>query len=248
VRALGWVALGAVVAQGVLGGLRVTLLKDEIGVFHACLAHAFLGILVLLALATSGRSQAGFVAPRSTPRLRHAAIATTALIYFQLIVGATMRHQHRDLSIFDFPLAYGHLVPDTSPDAVRAINIWRDARGLSDVTAFQIWLQMVHRFGAVLVLVAIVTTCALAHRRRDELPRPVVRLVLIWAAAALSQLLLGAATVWSNKAADVATAHVALGATLLALGVAITWLTAGRESIVDCPNALVASRPQLVTR
>src|SRR5215210_3375832 len=42
-RKLGWAALGAVVLQGVLGGLRVTLLKDEIGIFHALLAQAFLG-------------------------------------------------------------------------------------------------------------------------------------------------------------------------------------------------------------
>src|SRR5467141_5122548 len=34
-RNLGFAALGAVILQGVLGGLRVTLLKDEIGVFHA---------------------------------------------------------------------------------------------------------------------------------------------------------------------------------------------------------------------
>src|SRR3954471_8850117 len=44
-RILGLVSLGAVVLQGVLGGLRVTLLKDEIGIFHACLAQAFLGSL-----------------------------------------------------------------------------------------------------------------------------------------------------------------------------------------------------------
>ena len=46
-------AVGAVVLQGVLGGLRVTMLKDEIGIFHACLAQAFFGLLVFIALATS---------------------------------------------------------------------------------------------------------------------------------------------------------------------------------------------------
>ena len=33
------------ILQGVLGGLRVTLLKDEIGIFHACLAQVFFGIV-----------------------------------------------------------------------------------------------------------------------------------------------------------------------------------------------------------
>src|SRR5213080_1483048 len=46
-RNLGLAALALVILQGVLGGLRVTLLKDEIGVFHACLAQMFFGLLVV---------------------------------------------------------------------------------------------------------------------------------------------------------------------------------------------------------
>ncbi|MEY2526827.1 MAG: heme a synthase, partial [Verrucomicrobiota bacterium] len=53
VRNLGYLALVAVILQGVLGGLRVTMLKDEIGIFHACLAQAFLGLLVVIALVTT---------------------------------------------------------------------------------------------------------------------------------------------------------------------------------------------------
>ena len=53
IKILGWASLGAVVLQGILGGLRVTLLKDQIGIFHACLAQAFLALLVIIALATS---------------------------------------------------------------------------------------------------------------------------------------------------------------------------------------------------
>src|SRR4026209_1430928 len=45
-RNLGFVGLALVILQGVLGGLRVALLKDEIGIFHACLAQLFLGLLV----------------------------------------------------------------------------------------------------------------------------------------------------------------------------------------------------------
>jgi len=52
-RILGVVALMAVILQGVLGGLRVTMLKDEIGIFHACLAQAFLGLLVFIGVARS---------------------------------------------------------------------------------------------------------------------------------------------------------------------------------------------------
>src|SRR5438034_8871172 len=49
-RRLGFAALGAVILQGVLGGLRVTMLKDEIGIFHALLSKAVLGLVVLIAI------------------------------------------------------------------------------------------------------------------------------------------------------------------------------------------------------
>ena len=107
VRVLGWAALGAVILQGVLGGLRVTMLKDQIGIFHALLAQAFLGLLVFLALVTSK-----FWFARPLPRVRSTVwlpIVTTLFIYAQLALGATMRHQHRDLAILDFPAAYGQI-------------------------------------------------------------------------------------------------------------------------------------------
>ena len=50
-------------------------------------------------------------------RLR-TAIAITSAIYVQLALGATMRHQHRDLAILDFPTANGAWIPNTAP-AVR---------------------------------------------------------------------------------------------------------------------------------
>src|SRR5438874_8744659 len=53
VRNLGVIALAGVILQGILGGLRVTMMKDEIGVFHACIAQAFLGLLVVIALVTT---------------------------------------------------------------------------------------------------------------------------------------------------------------------------------------------------
>src|SRR5712671_3097399 len=40
-RRLGVIAFFAVVVQGVLGGLRVVWLKDELGIFHAALAQLF---------------------------------------------------------------------------------------------------------------------------------------------------------------------------------------------------------------
>jgi cytochrome c oxidase assembly protein subunit 15 len=223
-RNLGFAALGAVILQGVLGGLRVTLLKDEIGVFHACLAQAFLGMLVVITLATSRlwrRISSGEPPPRAVRSLARVAICTTFVIYLQLGLGATMRHQHRDLSILDFPLAYGQIIPNLSPATLARINTWRDARALSDVTPFQIWLQMTHRFLALVIAAGVIASLFLA-RRAGENAGTLSRFSDLWFLLLACQITLGAWVIWSNKAADIATAHVAVGATMFALGVSFS--------------------------
>src|SRR6266498_460969 len=162
VRSLGVIALGGVILQGILGGLRVTMMKDEIGIFHACIAQAFLGLLVFIALVTTNfwRSISNLIIDfKKFAPIKTLAIATTIAIYVQLALGATMRHEHRDLAVLDFPTANGACIPDTSVAALAKINAWRDGRGLSDVTAFQIWLHMVHRFLAFIIAIAVVAFC-----------------------------------------------------------------------------------------
>jgi cytochrome c oxidase assembly protein subunit 15 len=216
-RMLGWIALAAVVVQGVLGGLRVTMLKDEIGIFHACLAQAFFALLVFIGLATSptwARSRG-----RAPAAVLWLPLLTTVLIYSQLALGATMRHQHRDLAILDFPLAYGKVIPDTRGETLAAVNQWREARALSTVTVGHIWLQMAHRFVALVIVGGVVAYAVVATRSKR--PHHLRHLSLLWVVCVLVQVTLGAWTIWSNKAADVATAHVAVGATMLAIGVSI---------------------------
>ena len=223
VRNLGLVALGAVILQGVLGGLRVTMLKDEIGIFHACLAQAFLALLVIIALVTSDfwpRLPNEDVDLKKFAPIKTMALAITAAIYLQLALGATMRHQHLDLAILDFPTANGAWLPDTRPGTIVRINLWRDAHALSDVTAFQIWLQMAHRFLAAIIGVAVIAFCLRVCRDAHQIAS-LKRLSILWVVFLFLQLMLGAWTIWSNKAADVATAHVAIGATMLCFGVSI---------------------------
>ena len=223
VRSLGVIALGGVILQGILGGLRVTMMKDEIGIFHACIAQAFLGLLVVIALVTTNfwQTLANLrIDPLKLTQIKTLAIGITLAIYLQLALGATMRHQHLDLAILDFPTANGAWIPDTSAAALAKINAWRDARGLSDVTAFQIWLQMVHRFLALVIAIAVI---AFSLRIWRDAPRFVAlkRLSIWWVALVTCQIALGAWTIWSNKAADIATAHVAVGAIMLSFGVSI---------------------------
>jgi heme a synthase len=243
-RILGVIALAGVILQGILGGLRVTMMKDEIGIFHACVAQAFVGLLVFIALVTTKFWQTlpigSIDTTKSSPAPRQAnltalssqvpqrltsigtfAVGITVAIYVQLALGATMRHQHRDLAILDFPTANGAWIPDTSAAALAKVNAWRDARGLSDVTAFQIWLQMAHRFLALIIAVAVIAFCLRVWRNAPRVAA-LKRLSIFWIVLVGCQIGLGAWTIWSNKAADVATAHVALGAVMLSFGVSIS--------------------------
>src|SRR5882762_2599437 len=234
-RKLGVIAVVGVMVQGILGGLRVTMMKDQIGIFHACVSQAFLGLLVFIALVTtkfwSSLADRLFDSQKYSP-IKALAIAITVAIYVQLALGATMRHQHRDLAILDFPTANGAWIPDTSATTLAKINAWRDGQGLSAVTAFQIWLQIVHRFLALVIATAIIAFCLRVLR---EAPGFIAlkRLSIFWVAGLACQIALGAWTIWSNKAADIATAHVALGAVMLSFGVsisAICWRISGRDS------------------
>ena len=222
-RVLGFVALGAVVLQGVLGGLRVTMLKDEIGIFHAGLAQAFLGLLVFIAVVRSRRWLESTPRQRLQSSLWWLPVLTTIVIYLQLGLGATMRHQHRDLAILDFPTAYGEVIPDTSDASLAAVNRWREAHALSEVNAGHIWLQMAHRLVAVIIAAGVIASWVALRRQRVDDPRGVLRpLSSFWLFLLACQITLGAWTIWSNKAADVATAHVAVGATMLAVGITIS--------------------------
>jgi len=91
VRNLGLIALAGVILQGILGGLRVTMLKDEIGIFHACVAQAFLALLVVIALVTTSlwRSLGEIdINPKKFAPIRTLAIAITVAIYVQLALGS----------------------------------------------------------------------------------------------------------------------------------------------------------------
>lgn len=93
-RWLGLVALAAVIAQGVLGGLRVVLLQQTLAIIHACFAQAFFALMASFALFTS---REWYQSPQplqsgNATKLRRLGGFTTGLIYIQLIFGAVLRH------------------------------------------------------------------------------------------------------------------------------------------------------------
>jgi heme a synthase len=230
-KKLGLLAFFGVIFQGVLGGFRVvfdaqivgnTTLGAIFGVFHAAVAQLFLSLLAVLVLMTSRLWRRLSLTPEADGSalrsVRTWVMLGTAAIFCQLLVGATMRHQHAGLAIPDFPLAYGGLWPDTSAEAVAEYNRARiSAVALDDITPVQIVLQMIHRIIAF-GIATWVFTCFVRIRR--TFPRNhILRLFAgLWLGLILVQVSLGAATIWTGKAADVATAHVAIGALSLVTG------------------------------
>jgi len=225
-RWLGTGAFFAILLQGVLGGLRVILLKDAIGIFHATLAQSFFVLVTLIALFSSGKADKFTNSLRTTHisnRLFWLTISSASLVLIQLILGATMRHQHAGIAVPDFPLAYGKAWPPMDAAFLLKANSQRlGTEQLNPITAFQIGLQMAHRLVA-LSLLLLVGCLAWKARREQGAGSLTAKLAAAWLWLICLQAVLGAATIWSNKAADVATAHVLCGALSLLCGTVLSW-------------------------
>jgi len=218
VKVLGYCAIGSVVLQGIVGGLRVVLNDAQIGIVHGVLAQSLFVLISLIALVTSRAFVEGRWAPAcDTKGFRWVVFCLTALIFAQLVIAATMRHAHAGLSIHDFPAAYGKLLPDTTPEAMAAINAKRAAAGEPLTTPELIWLQMIHRFIAAAIFVVAL---AVVSRARSTAAARLAWLLLGMLAVQIS---LGIATILSNKAAEVATAHMALGALTLVVSALLSF-------------------------
>jgi cytochrome c oxidase assembly protein subunit 15 len=256
---LGVAAFLLVVAQGVLGGLRVTMHMDSLGIYHATIAQLFFVLTCAIALFTSrwwlnyGRdalprvqhfqNEAAQQHGPTMQNLRGLVLFTTILIFVQLIIAAAMRHQHAGLAISDFPLAHGSLWPDTSAEAVARYNAQRvSINAENPITTFQIELQMAHRIVAlaILILTGMVAWRARSsgfsrsepsREWRDGTPNALRQLAFFWFALIVFQVGLGAATIWTNKAADVATAHVLVGALSLVTGALWCIIAFGRREV-----------------
>ncbi len=94
-RKLGWTALAAVVAQGILGGITVKFfLPPWVSVAHAALAQAFFCSLVAIAVFTSAwwQSDLKVVHYSAHPPVRDRAVRAAIAIFIQLLLGAAYRH------------------------------------------------------------------------------------------------------------------------------------------------------------
>jgi cytochrome c oxidase assembly protein subunit 15 len=95
VRRLGFVALGAVIAQGLLGGLTVKLMLPlVVSAAHATLAQLVFCTMVSLSVFTApgwSERRAALEEKGRIP-LRYMCVAAAFMILIQLVLGATLRH------------------------------------------------------------------------------------------------------------------------------------------------------------
>jgi cytochrome c oxidase assembly protein subunit 15 len=140
------------------------------------------------------------------------AAATAGVVYLQLVLGALMRHMNAGLSIPDFPLAFGRLVPP--------------------LESAEVLVHFAHRLGAVLVAVFVVLTAWSFLRERAAGPRLRALGGLLFGLLCL-QVTLGAYTIWTKIAPLPTTFHVATGAALLGTSVLLALGSYGRLALPE---------------
>jgi cytochrome c oxidase assembly protein subunit 15 len=219
-RRLAWFAVGLVLAQAIVGGLRVLLdsralpsLETSVGrlfaMLHACLAQLFVCTLIALAVSCSRGWREGAVPVGAT--VRRAGIVCCALLFVQLAIAAVLRHSFAGLAIPTFPYS--------TPEGGLLPAHWD----------FRVAIHFTHRVMAAVLAVALPTFSWLIMRDRGA------TLALRAVASALISLLalqifLGAQIIWTQRTAAMTTAHVLVGALTLATTFWLTW-TAHRDAI-----------------
>lgn len=216
-RRLAIVAVVLIFVQAFVGGLRVLLEKHQVEMIetsvgrlfamaHACLAQIFVCTLAALAASCSrswvepsARNNSG-----SSATLKKLGVACCALLLLQLAIAAVMRHSFAGLAIPTFP--------QSTPEGGWLPAIWN----------FRVGIHFAHRITAVVLTVAIVwfssallRTTWLSARMKNG---AVLLLVLL-----VAQVALGAAVVLTSRQVHTTTAHVIVGASLLASTFLITW-------------------------
>ena len=214
VRRLGWLAFGTVIVQALLGGITVIwMLPPAVSTAHLGTAMLFLSAITLLTVVTSrGWHEVHREPAVSTGGLPRLAVLTTGATYFQILLGAAMRHTGAGLACPDFPLCNGRVLPD--------------------LTSRPIALHMSHRVGALVVIALVFLLVERAWARCPGIPE-FRRPALLAIGCVALQILLGALSVISQLGVYTTTAHVLGGALLLCSLVVLTARVFRRIAQID---------------
>lgn len=206
VRKLAIAALSLVIFQGLLGGMRVLLVKVDLAAVHGVTAQIFLCVLATVAVSQARWWQAlpssELPSLAAWRRLRPLGLALVLLTITQLTVGSIVRHAGVGMAIPYFPQAAadGSLWP-TSLNWATGTNLLHRGLALIIFILAHLWAWRVFRLHAA---------------------TPAMRL---WAGAALvlvyAQVLLGASIIWTTRAPIQTTLHVLNGALFLST----TWVS-----------------------
>lgn len=176
VRRLGWIALAAVIAQGILGGITVKFfLPPAVSIAHATLAQLFFCAVVSLAVFTSRwwHSEVPALHHSGHPPLRNLTVATLAVILIQLVLGAAFRHRvlgivpHALWSIVVAWLAFRSAAAARNPQFQAVAALGRIGRALQRLLTVQLslggaalWARLATRDAPQPMPVAVWTTVA----------------------------------------------------------------------------------------
>jgi heme a synthase len=195
-RQLGLVAVAVVLAQGLLGGLRVVLLQDTLAIIHGSVAPAFFALLAALSMLTSPR---GRVAAASLdPALKGLTVVTAALLYVQIVFGALLAHA----GPLDLHLAGAVLVFAFVPIVTVRLRRTMDAVAAPVATLLLVLVGVQLVLGVGLLLARFSSVLILGGRVTAVLLPVVHRLV--------GSLVLGAAVVLAVRASTAVTHAFAL--------------------------------------
>jgi cytochrome c oxidase assembly protein subunit 15 len=130
-RWLGMAALGLVIFQGVLGGMRVLFDERTLAMFHGCTGPLFFAVTVAMVVFTSRRWRtgpdglAGVNSRPSAASIRRLAVVTCILVYLQIVIGAVLRHVPASSDPATFAMAMRfHLFLATIVTLHIAILVW----------------------------------------------------------------------------------------------------------------------------
>src|SRR5262245_47928099 len=113
-RPFGWLAVGLVFVQALLGGITV-LLRLPTPVSTAHTATSLMVFLTVLYVAVRSRplsTREGVAPPATVPRM---ALVAAVAVFFQMVLGGLVRHSGAALACTDVPLCRGSLWPDAHP-------------------------------------------------------------------------------------------------------------------------------------
>jgi len=183
----GWIAVGLVLVQALLGGIRVVFHHPAlVATAHATLAQIFFLTVVGLALFTSPwwQSEHPALEDSASPRVSTLATWTTVVILVQLVLGAGFRHG-----------AFGILPHLAGAAAVTFMVVWTGRaaksrfRSIPEIRRAVVWL---HATLGTQILLGFAAYWAVAASRESSQP------MLLYVLITVAHVVVGALTLASS--------------------------------------------------